>query len=71
MKKSDRIGFLVTAVEKSLLVRLAELEGGLSQAALMRRLIRQAALEKGLNYQRDCSAISNHNNPNALKSLEK
>jgi len=48
MAKIQRFGFLLTSEEKILISQLAQIEGGLSQAALVRRLIHQAALEKGL-----------------------
>jgi hypothetical protein len=48
MSKSQRIGFFVTDIEKAWIVHLARLEGGLSQAALMRRLIHQAATQHQL-----------------------
>jgi hypothetical protein len=47
-KKSERFGLVLTPLEKDTVARLAEVEGGLSSAALMRRLIRQAAQERGL-----------------------
>jgi hypothetical protein len=43
MLKSKRIGLIVTDEEKSWVLQLAQLEGGLSQASLIRRLIHQAA----------------------------
>lgn len=43
MLKTKRIGLIVTEEEKSWVVNLAKLEGGLSQASLIRRLIHQAA----------------------------
>ncbi len=49
MEKTERFGFWLTTNEKFVIARLAELEGGLSQAALVRRLIRRAAMEKGIN----------------------
>ena len=48
MKKTERLGLTLTATEKSAVRQLAELEGGLSFAALMRRLIRKAAQAHGL-----------------------
>lgn len=48
MLRSERVGLMLNRREKEALARLAEVEGGLSQAALMRRLIREAALAKGL-----------------------
>ena len=43
MLKTKRIGLIVTKEEKKWVIQLAEIEGGLSQAALIRRLIRQSA----------------------------
>jgi len=43
MVKTERIGLIVTTEEKGWVVQLAKIEGGLSQAALIRRLIYQAA----------------------------
>jgi len=48
MLKTERLGVLVTTLEKAALQRLAEAEGGLSQAALVRRLIRREAQRQGL-----------------------
>jgi hypothetical protein len=48
MLRTKRLGLVLTPAEKSVLVRMAEAEGGLSQAALVRRLIRHAARERGL-----------------------
>jgi len=48
MQKSKRLGLVLTPAEKTAVVRLAEVEGGLSQAAVVRRLIRQAAKSRGL-----------------------
>ncbi len=48
MKKSYRFGLMLTPAEKHALERLAELEGGLSKAALIRRLIREAAKRREL-----------------------
>lgn len=47
MDKSLRFGMVLSPAEKYALVRLAEVEGGLSQAAIVRRLIRRAALQCG------------------------
>jgi len=44
MLKTKRIGLIVTDQEKGWVVQLAKLEGGLSQASLIRRLIHQAAV---------------------------
>jgi hypothetical protein len=43
MEKTERLGLLLTPKEKTWVIKLAEIEGGLSQAALVRRLIRKAA----------------------------
>ncbi|MBI5034075.1 MAG: hypothetical protein HZB51_26435 [Chloroflexi bacterium] len=51
MNRKVRFGFVLTKDEKNALVRLAELEGGLSEAAMLRRLIRRAAKEQGLGTQ--------------------
>ena len=46
--KTKRIGLIVTEDEKRWVVELARLEGGLSQAALLRRLIHKAAVQNNL-----------------------
>jgi hypothetical protein len=48
MLKTKRIGLIVTVEEKKWVVELARLEGGLSQAALLRRLIHKAAVQNRL-----------------------
>jgi transposase len=48
MDKSERFGFVLTPTEKRILGRLAEMYGGLSKAATLRRLIRQEAKNHGL-----------------------
>ncbi len=48
MEKCERFGLVLTPAEKNTLVRLAENEGGLSQAAFVRRLIRDAGRAAGL-----------------------
>lgn len=48
MERCERLGLVLTPAEKIAVVRLAEKEGGLSQAALVRRLIRDAARAAGL-----------------------
>ena len=48
MRKGIRFGFVLTEDEKTALTKLAELEGGLSEAATVRRLIRRAAREAGV-----------------------
>ena len=48
MRKTKRFGFALTHLEKDAIAKLADLEGGLSQAAMLRRLLRKAAIENGL-----------------------
>ena len=48
MEKTERFGFWLSRDEKSVIAVLAEIEGGLSQAALIRRLIHQAAVQHGI-----------------------
>jgi len=48
VQKTERFGLVLTQSEKIVVTQLAEQEGGLSQAALVRRLIRKAAFERGL-----------------------
>jgi hypothetical protein len=48
MKKTERIGLTLTRSEKAVAKRLAQIEGGLSLAALVRRVIRQSAQTHGL-----------------------
>jgi len=43
MLRTKRIGLIVTEEEKKWVIQLAGIEGGLSQASLIRRLIRQSA----------------------------
>lgn len=65
MEKTERFGFVLTPAEKRVFTRLAEYEGGLSQAALVRRLIRKAAYERGLwpsQKQNTAGEISNERN---------
>ena len=47
MRRTRQLGILVSPAEKAALKRLAEVEGGLSQAALVRRLIRKEAKRHG------------------------
>lgn len=49
MNKTARLGLILTITEKYWVKRLAELEGGLSQAALVRRLVREAAQKHNIN----------------------
>lgn len=46
--RRERFGLVLLDREKRALERLAEAEGGLSQAALLRLLVRRAAKERGL-----------------------
>ena len=48
MKKSERFGLVLTSVEKEAVVLLAKERGGLSQSALIRCLIHEAASVAGL-----------------------
>jgi len=48
MERSIRFGLLLSSVEKQALARLAEAEGGLSQGAMVRNLIRREARQRGL-----------------------
>jgi len=46
--KTERLGLRLTQVEKQLAEQLAELDGGLSVSAFVRRLIRDAAQKRGI-----------------------
>lgn len=48
VQKNERLGLLLTLAEKTAVVQMAEAEGGLPQSALVRRLIRNAARERGV-----------------------
>lgn len=48
MNKSERFGLVLAPLEKQALNNLAVMEGGLSQAATVRRLIRKEAQRNGL-----------------------
>lgn len=48
MQKTERFSFWLSNNEKIIIAQLAEIEGGLSHAALIRRLIHQAAQDHGL-----------------------
>lgn len=48
MQKTERLAVVLSPAEKSAVVEMAEAEGGLTQAALVRRLIRDAARQRGL-----------------------
>jgi len=47
-RRTEQFGLVLLPSEKRALERLAEAEGGLSQAATLRRLIREAATLRGL-----------------------
>lgn len=53
MKRSERFGFALRPDEKKAMQRLAEIEGGLSKAALLRRLIHKAAENHGVGVWAD------------------
>ena len=48
MYRTKRLALVLTPAEKSAVVELAEAEGGLSQSALVRWLIRNAARKQGI-----------------------
>ena len=48
MYRTKRLALVLTPAEKTAVVQMAEAEGGLSQSALVRRLIRNAAREQGI-----------------------
>ena len=48
MDRTERFGLILSPAEKQALEQLAEVEGGLSQAATLRHLLRRAARERGL-----------------------
>ena len=48
MNREIRFGFLLNCAERQALAQLAESEGGLSQGAMLRSLIRTKAAERGL-----------------------
>lgn len=48
MYRTERLSLLLTPAEKAAVVQMAEAEGGLSQSALVRRLIHNAARERGV-----------------------
>lgn len=60
MKKIVRFGLLLTQDEKAALTKLAESEGGLSEAAILRRLIRKSARESGLWVPELTATRANH-----------
>ena len=49
MKKSTRLGLVLTPAEKETVALLAKDRGGLSQSALIRCLIHEAAKQAGLS----------------------
>jgi hypothetical protein len=77
MERKCRIGISLSLVEKEALKKLAYIEGGLSMAALLRRLIRQSAVEKGIwkmiiNLNNQESGIkANNPNPYRFKETQK
>jgi len=48
MERTERFGLVLSPGEKWALAQLAEAEGGLSQAATLRYLLRRAARRRGL-----------------------
>jgi hypothetical protein len=46
--KTKRLALLLTPAEKTAMVDMAKAERGLSQSALVRRLIRNASQERGI-----------------------
>jgi hypothetical protein len=48
MYRTKRLALVLTPAEKAAVVQMADAEGGLSQSALVRRLIRNAAQERGM-----------------------
>jgi hypothetical protein len=48
MNKSEEFGLVLSPAEKDILRRLAEDEGGLSMASMIRRLVRAEARRHGL-----------------------
>lgn len=47
-KRTERFGLIISPRERCALARLSTAEGGLSAGALIRKLIRNAARERGL-----------------------
>lgn len=47
-RKDERLGLVLTSTEKAALQKLAAAEGGLSQSATVRRLVRVEAERRGL-----------------------
>ena len=48
MHKTKRLSLMLTPMEKTVIEQLADAEGGLSQSALVRRLVRDAARKHGI-----------------------
>ena len=48
MYRTKRLDVLLTPAEKEVVVQMAKGEGGLSQSTLIRRLIHNAARERGI-----------------------
>jgi hypothetical protein len=67
MLKTKRIGLIVTDEEKNWVIQLAQLEGGLSQASLIRRLIHQAAERHYLSGKPD-TAEEKENEQSSIES---
>jgi hypothetical protein len=68
MGRSKRLGLVLSEKEKSLVVALAKLEGELSQAALIRMLIYQAASNNGLLTLNDHPVGVQHSVPFVTKN---
>jgi len=47
-RRTERFGLILTPAERTAVLKMAEHDGGLSSAALLRRLIRAEALRRGL-----------------------
>jgi hypothetical protein len=60
MKKSERFGLKLTPAEKEALTLLAKERGGLSQSALIRCLIHEAARAAGLSLNASVSTSENN-----------
>ena len=56
MQRTERFALVLTEYEKGLVEKLAEIEGGLSQAAVIRRLIHKAAWEHEVQPSPDSQA---------------
>ena len=67
--RTRRFMVSMTPAERLALGRLAEVEGGLSKAALVRRLIRSAARARGLWPMNDLQeAVSDHQQQKLARS---